>query len=143
MPQTTVERPAVQLTTTRSPSQQERPTSEAAGSKGFGGGGASKSRKRKGDSKPSPALSKADWGPLGKHPDLEAIVALRTTRCSWRTARVICCSAVPSAEGHPKPEALKPVPSPLMQQSPGDFPVTHAYAQSALLTQLITQRPDR
>jgi hypothetical protein len=28
-----------------------------------------------------------------------------------------------------------------MQQSPGDFPDTRAYAQSALLTQLITQRP--
>ena len=75
MPQTTVERPAVQLTTTRSASQQERPTSEVAGRKGFGGGGAGKSRKRKAGSKRSPALSKADWGPLGKHPDLDAIVA--------------------------------------------------------------------
>jgi len=75
MPQTTVERASVQLTTTRNPSQQERPTSEVAGRKGFGGGGASKSRKRKAGSKRSPALSKADWGPLGKHPDLDAIVA--------------------------------------------------------------------
>ena len=75
MPQTTVERPAVQLTTTRSRSQQQRPAPEGAASKGFGGGGASKSRKRKAGSKRSPALSKADWGPLGKHPDLEAIVA--------------------------------------------------------------------
>jgi len=75
MPQTTVERPAVQLTTTRSPSQQQSAASEAAGSKGFGGGGTSKSRKRKAGSKRSPALSKADWGPLGKHPDLDAIVA--------------------------------------------------------------------
>jgi curved DNA-binding protein CbpA len=75
MPQTTLERPAVQLTTTSSPSQRQRPASEAAASKGFGGGGASKSRKRKGGGKRSPALSKADWGPLGKHPDLEAIVA--------------------------------------------------------------------
>ncbi len=75
MPQTTLERPAVQLTTTSSPSQRQRPASEAAASKGFGGSGASKSRKRKGGGKRSPALSKADWGPLGKHPDLEAIVA--------------------------------------------------------------------
>ena len=142
MPQISLESLAVLLSTTSTETQQH-PASDSAPSKGFGGGGASKSRQRKGDSKPSPALSKADWGPLGKHPDLKAIVALRTTRCSWRTARVICCSAVPSAEGHPKPEALKPVPSPLMQQSPGDFPVTRAYAQSALLTQLITQRPDR
>ncbi len=75
MPQTTLERPAVQLTTTSSPSQRQRLASEAAASKGFGGGGATKSRKRKGGGKRSPALSKADWGPLGKHPDLEAIVA--------------------------------------------------------------------
>ena len=75
MPQTTVEQASVQLTTTRSRSQQQRPAPEGAASKGFGGGGASKSRKRKAGSKRSPALSKADWGPLGKHPDLDAIVA--------------------------------------------------------------------
>jgi len=50
-------------------------TAEAAASKGFGGGGATKRRKRKGGDRRSPALSKADWGPLGKHPDLDAIVA--------------------------------------------------------------------
>jgi len=75
MPQTTVEQDSVRLTTTRSRSQQQRPAPEAAASKGFGGGGASKSRKRKAGGKRSPALSKADWGPLGKHPDLDAIVA--------------------------------------------------------------------
>ena len=75
MPQTTMERPAVQLTTTSSTSQRQRPAAEAAASKGFGGGGATKSRKRKGGDRRSPALSKADWGPLGKHHDLEAIVA--------------------------------------------------------------------
>ena len=75
MPQTTLERPAVQLTTTRSDSQQQRPTADTTPNKGFGGGGSSKSRKRKASSKRSPALSKADWGPLGKHPDLDAIVA--------------------------------------------------------------------
>ena len=75
MPQTTLERPAVQLITTSSTSQRQRPAAEAAASKGFGGGGATKSRKRKGGDRRSPALSKADWGPLGKHPDLEAIVA--------------------------------------------------------------------
>ena len=74
MPQTTLERPAVQLTTTRSDSQQQRPATKTAASKGFGGG-AGQSRKRKASSKRSPALSKADWGPLGKHPDLDAIVA--------------------------------------------------------------------
>lgn len=75
MPQTTLERPAVLLTTTRSDSQQQRRASDTAPSKGFGSNGAGKSRKRKAGSKRSPALSKADWGPLGKHPDLDAIVA--------------------------------------------------------------------
>jgi hypothetical protein len=75
MAQTTLERPAVLLTTTRSDAQQQGPAQQAASRKGFGGGGASNGRKRKAGSKRSPALSKADWGPLGKHPDLEAIVA--------------------------------------------------------------------
>jgi hypothetical protein len=43
-----------------------------AGSGGSGGGG---SRRRSGSSKRRGGLSKADWGPLGKHPDLDAIVA--------------------------------------------------------------------
>lgn len=43
--------------------------------KGFGGGRAAKGSKRKGSSKRGPSLGKADWGPLGKHPDLEAILA--------------------------------------------------------------------
>jgi hypothetical protein len=46
------------------------PQSEA---RGFGGG--AKGSRRKGGRKRSPALSKGDWGPLGKHPDLDAIVA--------------------------------------------------------------------
>ena len=80
MPQTTLERPAVLLTTTSnssSDSQPQRPAAAAAPApaRGFGGGGASQGRKRKAGSKRSPALSKADWGPLGKHPDLDAIVA--------------------------------------------------------------------
>lgn len=44
-------------------------------SRGFGGAGASRGGRRKGGKKRSPALSKADWGPMGKHPDLDAIVA--------------------------------------------------------------------
>ena len=75
MPQTIRERLAVQLTTTGRTAQKQRHASEPLPSKGFGGGGASHNRKRKGGSKRSPALSKADWGPLGKHPDLDAIVA--------------------------------------------------------------------
>jgi hypothetical protein len=42
---------------------------------GFGGGRRVKGGKRKSSGKRSPSLSKADWGPLGKHPDLDAILA--------------------------------------------------------------------
>ncbi|MEB3172816.1 MAG: molecular chaperone DnaJ [Cyanobacteriota bacterium] len=74
MPQTTLERPGGLLTTT--PRETQAPQgSDSAARKGFGGGGRGRSRKRKGPGKRSPMLSKADWGPLGKHPDLEAIVA--------------------------------------------------------------------
>ena len=58
-------------------SQRTRPAASAGDStpqRGFGGGWQGKAR-RKGGKKRSPALSKADWGPLGKHPDLDAIVA--------------------------------------------------------------------
>ena len=75
MPTTTLERPDVQLTTTRGSAQQQHAEPEATPTRGFGSGGAPKGRKRKGGGKRSPALSKADWGPLGKHPDLDAIVA--------------------------------------------------------------------
>ena len=73
MPQTTLERPAVLLTTNGNTGQRQA-TSDTPLPKGFGGG-TNSSRKRKRGSKRSPALSKADWGPLGKHPDLDAIVA--------------------------------------------------------------------
>ncbi|MEY4746544.1 MAG: hypothetical protein RLZZ274_1551 [Cyanobacteriota bacterium] len=63
------------LVPTRSPRAAAAPADETSQSqRGFGGSGQSKSR-RKGGKKRSPALSKADWGPLGKHPDLDAIVA--------------------------------------------------------------------
>jgi len=56
------------------------PASDERGFAGFGGRGSEKgsSRKaqsRKGGRKRNPTLSKSDWGPLGKHPSLEAIVA--------------------------------------------------------------------
>jgi len=51
--------------------RQGEPVSEA---RGFGGG-SGKSQKRKGGRKRSSALGKGDWGPLGKHPAIEAIVA--------------------------------------------------------------------
>jgi hypothetical protein len=78
MSPTSVERPAALLSTSGTPARGEarvsRPDTEAAAERGFGGG-AAKGRKRKGGGRRSPALSKADWGPLGKHPDLEAIIA--------------------------------------------------------------------
>ena len=78
MTPSTLERPAGQLIptiiTTKSDPQQ-RPRTDPDVTKGFGSGGAAKGRKRKAGGKRSPALSKGDWGPLGKHPDLDAIVA--------------------------------------------------------------------
>ena len=74
MPQTSLERPGGLLTTTPRETRAQQ-GSDAAASRGFGGSGSGRKRKRKSASKRSPMLSKADWGPLGKHPDLEAIVA--------------------------------------------------------------------
>lgn len=43
--------------------------------RGFGGRAAAKGGPRKGGSRRRSGLSKADWGPLGQHPDLEAVIA--------------------------------------------------------------------
>jgi hypothetical protein len=75
MSTTTLERPAVLLTTTAREARQQRRSTDAATTKGFSSTSAAKSRKRKAGGKRSHALSKADWGPLGKHPDLDAVVA--------------------------------------------------------------------
>jgi len=68
---------ALITTRRREPAPSQQPEIEPA--KGFGGkglgAGSAKGGKRKGAKKRNPGLSKADWGPLGKHPDLEAIVA--------------------------------------------------------------------
>jgi len=60
------------------PEVREPPPAEER--RGFGAGGsergqARKGQPRKGGRKRQPTLSKGDWGPLGKHPSLEAIVA--------------------------------------------------------------------
>ncbi len=50
----------------------------AAAARGFGGGtgaGASAKASRSSSNKRRKGLSRADWGPLGKHPDVDAIVA--------------------------------------------------------------------
>ena len=76
MPQTKRER-AHPLAVTRASRTDSRPPAAAADPeiKGVGGGGQARPSRRKGGKKRSPALSKADWGPLGKHPDVDAIVA--------------------------------------------------------------------
>ena len=43
--------------------------------RGFAASGGARGPRRKQSRRRSPSLSKADWGPLGKHPDLDAIVA--------------------------------------------------------------------
>lgn len=75
MPQSTLERPAALLVT--SSSQPEEPRQQTGGGqKGFGGGKAARGGKRKASStRRSQRLSKDDWGPMGKHPDLDAVVA--------------------------------------------------------------------
>lgn len=86
MPQTIRQRPmsptaptpaSAPLATTGAAAQarRERPSDEGGEARGFGGGTASRAGRRRGGRKRSPALSRADWGPLGKHPDLDAIVA--------------------------------------------------------------------
>lgn len=74
MPQPTLERPYA-LSTTSAPEPADRGTAaEPDEARGFGGGQGQKARKRPGGKRRS-GLSKGDWAPLGKHPDLEAIVA--------------------------------------------------------------------
>jgi hypothetical protein len=75
MPQTSMERPKGWLATSPLNPKAPDPAVQPTEQRGFGGGRAAKGSKRKGTSKRSPALGKADWGPLGKHPDLEAILA--------------------------------------------------------------------
>ncbi|MFM7313010.1 MAG: molecular chaperone DnaJ [Cyanobium sp.] len=48
---------------------------EPGANRGFGAADGSRPSRRRSGRRRSPALSKGDWGPLGKHPDLEAIVA--------------------------------------------------------------------
>lgn len=75
MPQTLQERVALSLIHTPG---SRRVSPEAGGGsdrRGFGGARAPRGARRKGAAKRSAALSKDDWGPLGKHPDLEAVIA--------------------------------------------------------------------
>ena len=73
---------------------------------GFGGASPARAAKRKGSKKRSPALSKADWGPLGKHPDLDAIVARQRLHLplSGRITEVDVTRAWKTAAGEHHPD---------------------------------------
>jgi hypothetical protein len=74
MHQTAPERPAGQLTSRAPARGDQRQQTQPNEQRGFGGR-AKPAGKRRANKKRSPGLSKADWGPLGKHPDVNAIVA--------------------------------------------------------------------
>jgi hypothetical protein len=63
------------VVTRKAEDEGRQPRQASPGARNGFGGGPTRGAKRKGSKKRSPALSKADWGPLGKHPDLDAIVA--------------------------------------------------------------------
>ena len=75
MPQTARNRTDLTISTSRSEQEPRPNTKVQPETKGFGGRDSGTKSQRRSGKKRSPALSKADWGPLGKHPDLDAIVA--------------------------------------------------------------------
>lgn len=75
MPQSTVERPGGMAVSSSPQREEERRRQETSAQKGFGSGRSAKRSRRKGGSKRRQTLSRSDWGPMGKHPDLDAIVA--------------------------------------------------------------------
>lgn len=82
MAQPTEQRPQAITRTGRpdqAPPSPAEPEAADRGRRGFGGGSGGGSRggsaRRRSGSRRRGGLSKGDWGPLGKHPDLEAIVA--------------------------------------------------------------------
>ncbi|MFN9547345.1 MAG: molecular chaperone DnaJ [Cyanobacteriota bacterium] len=76
MAQPTRERPHALTIAPTSARPDPSPCGQETERRGFGGSGqATKGRKRQGGGRRGAGLSKGDWGPMGKHPDLEAIVA--------------------------------------------------------------------
>ena len=75
MPQTARQPTDLTISTSRAEQEPRPNTKVQPETKGFGGRDTSTKSQRRNGKKRSPALSKADWGPLGKHPDVEAIVA--------------------------------------------------------------------
>lgn len=75
MPKTAQPGPAAPLAISPAPDDGRRRPEPSRDGKGFGAGRSATGGRRARGRKRAPALSKADWGPLGKHPDLDAIVA--------------------------------------------------------------------
>lgn len=75
MSKTTAERPLAITLTGRCDKAAEAPSADDGGSRGFGSGGQGGKARKRASGKRRSGLSKDDWGPMGKHPDLEAIVA--------------------------------------------------------------------
>jgi hypothetical protein len=76
----TLRQPTPPLVSLRSPAVSPPTEAESGnGARGFGGKAGATRKATRASGKPrrkrSGGLSTADWGPLGKHPDLEAIVA--------------------------------------------------------------------
>ena len=100
-------RPMALVVTSKAGDQVPKSSAKACGIRnGFGGGSPARSAKRKGSKKRGPSLSKADWGPLGKHPDLEAIVARQRLHLplSGRITEVDVTRAWKSAAGEHHPD---------------------------------------
>jgi hypothetical protein len=57
-----------------------RETAQSNERRGFGGAAAGEAGRRRGKRKRGASLSRGDWGPLGKHPDLDAIMARQRLR---------------------------------------------------------------
>lgn len=74
-PRATQERTGSLLVIRQTPSQADPCSARAVDRRGFGAAQAARGPRRKAGNRRTPALSKDDWGPLGKHPDLDAIVA--------------------------------------------------------------------
>lgn len=66
---------AAALSISRQPTEARAAAGPTSEKRGFGSTSAPGGSRRKNSSKRRPALSKGDWGPMGKHPDLDAIVA--------------------------------------------------------------------
>ena len=76
MPAISPERSVGRLAPPLAGRSQDAPTGDRAGAaRGFGRAQGERGARRRSGGRRRPALSANDWGPLGKHPDREAIVA--------------------------------------------------------------------